>query len=373
MATEEEPDATPALRPAEHLARARAELRLGHPVILSGPEPTGTAVIAAERVSARWLAVLRAVAGDRLDLVLSRPRAETLRVRVYDGDLARIPLPAEMDAAALAILADPSRDLEYPLRGPFAARRGGDIADAAAALRLLHHAGLLAAALIAPVPAPWRQVARLDRAHLPASGRLARVEHVVAARMPVAPAEDARIHLFRDRDTGEEHLALETGPPMAGQPATVRIHSSCYTGDVLDSLRCDCGPQLREAIRLAVRDGGVIVLLQQEGRGIGLANKIRAYRLQDEGFDTYEANRRLGFGEDERDFAVAAAILQALGCRRVRLLTGNPEKVAALHRHGIEVAATSPHAVGGNPHNAAYLRAKRQRADSVRPPPGEER
>jgi GTP cyclohydrolase II len=143
----------------------------------------------------------------------------------------------------------------------------------------------------------------------------------------------------------------------------VRLHSECLTGDVFGSLKCDCGPQLKEALRIiGDSGGGVLLYLRQEGRGIGLANKIRAYALQDRGLDTVDANRRLGFADDERDYGHAAAMLRALGIERIRLLTNNPAKVAGLEAAGIAVAERVAHQMPANPHNADYLATKRKRS-----------
>jgi GTP cyclohydrolase II len=186
---------------------------------------------------------------------------------------------------------------------------------------------------------------------------------VIAARahLPVAAAEDTEIVAFRSRDDAIEHVALVIGVP-AGQPPLVRVHSECLTGDVLGSLKCDCGPQLHAALEAIRADGwGILIYLRQEGRGIGLINKLRAYALQDQGFDTVDANLRLGFAVDERDFAVAARMLALLGIDRVRLLTNNPAKVEGLGQAGIAVVARVPLAVAANPHNADYLATKRDR------------
>ncbi len=157
-----------------------------------------------------------------------------------------------------------------------------------------------------------------------------------------------------------DHLALVCGDVEAAGPVLVRLHSECLTGDTLGSLRCDCGEQRDAALqRIAHARRGVFLYLRQEGRGIGLENKIRAYALQDAGFDTFAANRMLGFRDDERDFGIAAAMLLGLGVRRVRLLTNNPDKVAVLCAHGIDVVARESLVMVANPHNARYLEAKR--------------
>lgn len=186
------------------------------------------------------------------------------------------------------------------------------------------------------------------------------VDFVAVADLPTAYAPvPFRAHSFRSRIDGTEHLALVSPGKALGAPL-VRMHSECLTGDALGSLRCDCGPQLQESLRrLAASPGGMLVYLRgQEGRGIGLANKMRAYALQDRGMDTVEANRALGLPEDARDYAEAAEILRALGAPRVRLLTNNPEKVTALRRHGVEVTAVEPLVIAANPFNAGYLDTK---------------
>jgi GTP cyclohydrolase II len=188
------------------------------------------------------------------------------------------------------------------------------------------------------------------------------VELVARAKLPLDGVPDTQIVAFRASDDGQEHVALVIGA-FGGQPPLVRLHSECLTGDVFGSLKCDCGPQLKEALRIiGEAGGGVLLYLRQEGRGIGLANKLRAYSLQDRGLDTVDANRRLGFADDERDYAHAAAMLRALGIDRVRLLTNNPRKVAGLEAEGIEVVERVAHHMPANPHNADYLATKRKKS-----------
>jgi GTP cyclohydrolase II len=168
---------------------------------------------------------------------------------------------------------------------------------------------------------------------------------------------------FRPADGGAEHLALIIGKPDLSQPVLTRLHSACFTGDLLGSLRCDCGEQLQGAIaRLAEAGGGVLLYLAQEGRGIGLVNKLRAYQLQDDGLDTLDANRRLGFEDDERLYLPAVQMLAELGISSVRLLTNNPTKVEALARHGVTVSERVPHVFPANPHNRRYLATKAKRS-----------
>ena len=170
-----------------------------------------------------------------------------------------------------------------------------------------------------------------------------------------------RVYAYRDIASGKEHAALVTGDVRGGD-VLARIHSECLTGDLFGSQRCDCGPQLQEALRLVQAQGrGVVLYLRQEGRGIGLIDKVAAYELQEQGLDTVEANLRLGHPEDARTYDAARDMLRDLGVTSVRLLTNNPAKVDAMRALGIDVASRIPHQVGSGDHNAAYLRTKRDR------------
>jgi len=165
-------------------------------------------------------------------------------------------------------------------------------------------------------------------------------------------------------DTGENHLALVKGSWEPGEPVLVRVHSSCVTGDIFGSCRCDCGPQLHKAMEMISREGkGVIVYMNQEGRGIGLINKLKAYHLQENGMDTVEANIELGFKMDQRDYGVGAQILRSLGISKMRLMTNNPKKRAGLIGYGLEVVENVPIEIASNPHNEVYLRTKRDKMD----------
>ena len=167
------------------------------------------------------------------------------------------------------------------------------------------------------------------------------------------------LHVFRPEDGGEEHYAIEIGRHDRDKPVLARLHSACFTGDLMGSLKCDCGPQLRAALtQMGEQGSGVLLYLNQEGRGIGLANKMRAYSLQDQGFDTVEANHRLGFEDDERDFRIGADILKSLGFSSVRLLTNNPAKISMMEKTGVSVAERVPLQVGQTAHNKDYLATK---------------
>jgi GTP cyclohydrolase II len=298
------------------------------------------------------------------DLLLSPSRAATLKLANQRDaatpgvavTIARVPW---LDLDAATALADPALDLQTPLKGPYQAGPTQAPAAAAAALRLARLAGLLPAFFVADASTPVE--AHADLADIAAYDSPQRLAIASRARLPTVASEQAEILAFRGLDDAVEHIALVIGTPD-GTPPLVRLHSECLTGDVLGSLKCDCGPQLAAALAAIRASGwGVLLYLRQEGRGIGLINKLRAYALQDQGFDTVDANTRLGFGVDERDFGVAARMLALIGQDRIRLLSNNPDKARVLAAHGIDVVEQVPHRMAANPHNQAYLATKRDR------------
>jgi GTP cyclohydrolase II len=262
-------------------------------------------------------------------------------------------------------VADPALDLKHPLKGPYKAEALEWREIAEAALELARIAGILPAFLVNPedageaVPVAASDLADWsDRSQLSIATR---------AHLPVAACDTAEIVAFRSADDTREHIALIIGEQRGDVVPLVRLHSECLTGDILGSLKCDCGPQLDAALaamaELAKEGGwGALLYLRQEGRGIGLVNKLRAYRLQDQGFDTVEANERLGLPDEARDFPTAARMLELLGARAIRLMTNNPKKVAALEAAGITVNERVPHQLPDNPHNARYLATKRDKS-----------
>ncbi len=352
----------------ELLARARADLRMGVPVVLHGSE--GSALIfAAETLREASLGRLRQMPGAPC-LVITARRAQTLKARAYDGDVARIPLPRDAALAWIEALANPADDLKTPMKGPLATLRDeGDADLARLAIPLLKSARLLPAAVMLVLPkgadfAAQNGLTQLDGARIaPALALTSPMHEVISARLPLMVSQAGRLHVFRPENGAEEHYAVEIGQPPRDKPVLARLHSACFTGDLLGSLKCDCGPQLRAALaQMGAEGAGVLLYLNQEGRGIGLANKMRAYSLQDQGFDTVEANHRLGFEDDERDFAIGADILKRMGFSAVRLLTNNPRKVAMMQASGIRVAQRVPLKVGENPLNAAYLQTKAKKS-----------
>lgn len=188
------------------------------------------------------------------------------------------------------------------------------------------------------------------------------VRIVAVARLPTRFGDFRLVGFWNNRD-GKEHVAMVHGDVVGAEDVAVRLHSECLTGDVMGSLRCDCRDQLAEGLRAIQREGrGVLLYLRQEGRGIGLLNKIRAYALQEQGLDTVEANQALGFRDDERDYAVAAHMVKSLGLRSVRVITNNPDKMAQLTRHGVVVSGRIPHVIPPNEHNRFYLETKAARS-----------
>ncbi len=187
------------------------------------------------------------------------------------------------------------------------------------------------------------------------------VDFIASSRLPTRHGLFT-IHAFEEPQTGQEHVALSMGEVGNGEPVLMRIHSECLTGDGFGSLRCDCGPQLEAAMQKVAAEGrGVILYLRQEGRGIGLVNKVRAYQLQDQGADTVEANEQLGFAPDLREYSMCEDMLRHLGISRVRLMTNNPLKVEALEKHGVEVVERVPLMTGRNAHNDQYLDTKQEK------------
>jgi GTP cyclohydrolase II len=343
---------------AKDAARAVDALRRGWPVALGG----ALSLLAVETADAETLAAFDP--DGSADLLISAGRAATLKLA--NQREAAVPDAPVMVArtrwlglAEATALADPQLDLATPMKGPFEAIPVAAPDAAEAALQLARHAGLLPAFFVKTgSAADTTPVSIADVATYEASARL---RIVTRARLPVEATEQCEIIAFRTPEAGLEHVALLIGSPN-GAPPLVRLHSECLTGDVLGSLKCDCGPQLNAALHLMAENGwGILLYLRQEGRGIGLINKLRAYALQDQGFDTVDANTRLGFAIDARDFSVAAQMLKLLGQDQIRLLTNNPEKVARLAAEGVDVTERVPHKLPPNPHNQHYLDTKRDR------------
>jgi len=350
---------------AERVVRAVDAFRRGAPVLIAGKGRAATLAFAVETATDAALRGLKATKTAPASLVLTHARARTLKIRLYTPEVVAIPVAAPLKAGRLRAIADPTADMAEPLKGPFDAIRE-TLPDAfAAGVKLAKLAGLLPSVVVSKAPAGARAAMRLS------VDDIADYEHeavktlavLTRARVPLEGAEQTELVAFRAHDGGPEHYAIVIDAPPRDRPVLARLHSECFTGDLLGSLKCDCGEQLRGAIDVIARSGGgVLLYLAQEGRGIGLINKLRAYRLQDQGFDTIEANERLGFEADERLYGIAARMLELLGYKSVRLLTNNPEKVAALEAAGVKVAERVAHVFPDNEHNRGYLKTKAVKA-----------
>lgn len=362
-------DSTFKLSPLVEVDRAISEFRRGLPVVIADETSEGeqrVIAVPAELARDDVIAALKEWGTGAPQLTLTHNRAKTLKIRLYTPEVVLVPQTEWQTANAARELADPSRDLEHPLRGPFHAARTVSGQGWIASVKLAKLAQLLPASVAIPanaMPAPDLLSVTAEAILAYDSNAAGTLEQVTGARVPLEGAEQARLLAFRPRDGGLEHLAIIIGDPDRHKPVLARLHSECFTGDLIGSLKCDCGEQLRGAIRQIGEEGsGVLLYLAQEGRGIGLMNKLRAYGLQDQGFDTNEANERLGFDVDERIFLPAARMLKLLGFSQVRLMTNNPEKVAGLERLGVEVTERVPHKFPSNEHNRFYLSTKRDKS-----------
>lgn len=347
--------------------RAIAESRRGVPVILAAPKPL--ILVPAETVGAEGLRLIDLLSQGPASLLLAPSRAAA--VLKHSQPLTDVPAIALklshplIDVQTLRRAADPTLEQILP-----AFEITSPPEEALAALTLAKLARVLPAVVAAPVRHGWASRKEgSDLLSVPAADllayplELASTLHKVAdVAVPLDAARDARLVAFRALDQGIEHMAILVGQPETQEAPLVRLHSECFTGDLLGSLRCDCGPQLQGAIARMGQEGhGAVLYLAQEGRGIGLINKLRAYTLQSQGLDTLDANRALGWEADERNFHIAAAMLESLGISRIRLLTNNPEKVDSLKACGLNIVERVPHEFAPNGVNDSYLETKAKR------------
>ncbi len=346
--------------------RAMSELRRGRAVAVRGN--SGWRLAVALETAAPGLIDYMLSLASGAGLVVTGERAAALRVPCESDEVLLLALPRQLTASEVGELGHhwESDAWRSVLGGAVPTAECAD-AECSAAVHLAKSAQLLPALLVSglqvgAVPDGTLAVGidEIARYSQPTDEDLVRVSE---ARVPLREVGEAQLLLFRDRRDATEHVAVIIGKPDLSGIVPVRAHSSCFTGDLLGSLRCDCGEQLQTAVkRLHDAGGGVLLYLAQEGRGIGLANKLRAYQLQDEGLDTVDADRHLGFSADERSYAIAAAMLRQLGIVRIRLLTNSPHKVRELRARGIEVQAIESLPGTPNVHNERYLRTKRERA-----------
>jgi GTP cyclohydrolase II len=365
--------------------RAMAELRRGGIVVLRSDDGQGGLVIAAESCGPRALQRLQGLAQEAPVLVTTRRRVEAIGMEIpphIAGGMGAHNKPITLDlpqGVPVDIILRP-HESETAGRHVALSHLSRPVAShaprvAEAAIELAKLSRLLPAVVLGPLSGDpgnkrrdWareQDLLYVDAEDIAAYEETAsrNLQQVAQAHVPLEGAENARILAWRPSDGGKEHLAIVVGEIDPTDPVLIRLHSECFTGDLLGSLRCDCGVQLRGAIEQLNKQGsGLLLYLAQEGRGIGLVNKLRAYELQDDGFDTIDANEQLGFDADERIYAPAATMLSRMGIKRVRLMTNNPEKIAQLERYGIEVVERVAHAFPSNGHNENYLRTKAERA-----------
>lgn len=354
------------------IERAADDLRRGQCVLVA--DMAGNApllVMALEFANSATLKKFDTFAGDRGFVLLTNNRALSLKVAGEDWPVVRLARPNWMTPEDMVAMADPTLDLSSPMKGPYSRINHVPLATDKAAIKLAKWARLLPAVMAVELPQEGidafvvenglQSVLAEDLLQADLT-QAAALMQVASARVPLAGAENTRLVSFRPLAGGIEHIAIVIGEPNRHDPVLMRIHSECFTGDLLGSLKCDCGEQLRGAIKLIEESGGgVLLYLAQEGRGIGLISKLKAYSLQDQGYDTVDANTRLGFDVDERIFAPAAEMLRQLGFSSVRLMTNNPNKVEGLERFGISVAERVAHKFPPNPHNERYLDIKKTR------------
>lgn len=348
--------------PLIEVDRAISEMRRGAVVrVYDGHH--SVLMLAVDALTAGYLSLLTQSGSTPPKLVMTGTRVNVLGIDKSDRPVSVLSHPQGMSLDLIEYLANP---LSSSMTPPSIASLEVNDADALeqSCVTLAKLARLLPAALIvdglgtSDIPAV--QASSIQSYMTIAAHSLTMVSE---ARVPLENAENARVVAFRPRDGGIEHLAIIVGDINPAEPVLVRLHSECFTGDLVGSLRCDCGNQLRGAIgEMALAGSGILLYLAQEGRGIGLVNKLRAYQLQDAGFDTVDANLQLGFDSDERNYLPAAQMLRMLGVNRVRLMTNNPAKVTALGSCEIEVVERVPHIYPANQHNDAYLKVKAKKS-----------
>ena len=342
----------------ELVDRARNDLRIGLPICLAHDNENWL-IFSIETISNERLLALNKDA----EFSITAQRAKTLNITPYDNDIGRFKLNKFKDWRWVKALADPADDLKYPMKGPFEPIREGSADIHRMGIQLCKQARLLPSILTKKMDVTNKNITTISSEDIIIARQNENITNIVSASLPIKASKISRLHIFRHKNGVEENYAIEIGKPNRSLPVLCRIHSACFTGDILGSLKCDCGAQLNEALeQMGNEQSGILLYLNQEGRGIGLINKMRAYSLQNEGFDTVEANHRLGFEDEERDFKIASDILKNMGFNSVRLITNNPKKIEMMNNNGINVIKRIAINVGKTAENENYLATKRQKS-----------
>ncbi|MDG1021111.1 MAG: GTP cyclohydrolase II [Emcibacteraceae bacterium] len=350
--------------------RAAGDLRRGGIIVVTDGKKAHL-VTSAELIVDQKIKQLKALSNEDPLVGLTYNRANILKISPRSGDVALVKISAHMNSGVISSMADPADDLMQIMRGPFVVTENNPTAIHDAGIKMCKIARLLPAAVFSVVlENPEHLIEQNDILSVTVDEVLnytvndaLSLNIVTSAKVPLEGAEQTTMVAFRPDDGGTEHFAIIVGDPIREAPVLTRIHSECFTGDLLGSLKCDCGEQMRGAIKhMNEEGGGILLYLAQEGRGIGLINKLRAYHLQDQGFDTVDANERLGFLSDERIFEPAAEMLKQMGYGKVRLLTNNPDKVTGLENCDIIVSERVAHKFPSNNHNDLYLKTKKKRS-----------
>ncbi len=351
--------------------RAADDLRRGWPVIVLGFADKALMIMPAEAANDATMTFFDGITNAESFLIVTGNRAQALKVADKGSDSVCLERSSWLSPADIVALADPTLDLSSPFKGPFKRLDIKLNRRDAAAIKLVKVARLLPAVVAIDISADI--ALEIAMTHFLVSASVEDIlavdmvqsdtlKQVASAKVPLEGSDDTRLISFRPTHGSIEHIAIIVGDPNRHDPVLTRIHSECFTGDLLGSLKCDCGDQLKGSIKaISEAGGGVVLYMAQEGRGIGLTSKLKAYNLQDQGYDTVDANTALGFEVDERFFAPAAQMLHQLGFKSVRLMTNNPKKVEALVSYGVDVTERVEHSFEPNEHNINYLATKRDR------------
>ena len=352
--------------------RQISDLRLGVPILL-GDQKNYALIVSIETLSMEtFQKLIEYINSYNVEpyLAITKNRADFLNARVYDESIARLKLPSPVSLNWIKSTADPAEDFELPLKGPYFSLRDENSEMAKLAIHFCKKAELLPAVLVLPIQSEdLKKLRRLGLLYQKISKNFEsnKVDEnltlVSTGRVPIPGGLNSKVSVFRDLNSLTEHYAIEIGILDLSQPVLTRLHSACFTGDILHSLKCDCGEQLSLTInKIQLEKKGIILYLNQEGRGIGLANKMRAYKLQDYGLDTFESNQRLGFNDDERDLSIGSRILKQLGIKKIKLLTNNPSKINAFENSGIKVIKRVPLLSKETVENKSYIKTKKDKS-----------